>query len=93
MRDLSLDSTSSMIAYASMVNDFNRMNEVLDTLEVGRLVLAERKVADLEGDKRRVEGFKVLGVEVKNLLTKKGSNSFFMVSSIHSWRCKYMANT
>lgn len=78
MRDLSLDSTSSMIAYASMVNDFNRMNEVLDTLEIGRLVLAERKVADLEGDKRRVEKFNVLGAEVKNLLTKKGSNSFFM---------------
>lgn len=78
MRDLSLDSTSSMIAYASMVNDFNRMNEVLDTLEVGRLVLAERKVADLEGDKRRVEGFKILGREVHNLLTKNGSKSLFM---------------
>lgn len=78
MRDLSLDSTSSMIAYASMVNDFNRMNEVLDALEVGRLVLAERKVANLEGDKRRVEKFNVLGAEVKNLLTKKGSSSFFM---------------
>lgn len=78
MKDLSLDTTSTMIAYASMVNDYNRMNEVIDALEVGRLVLAERKVADLEGDKRRVEGFKVLGAEVKNLLTKKGSNSFFM---------------
>lgn len=78
MRDLSLDTTSTMIAYASMANDFNRMNEVLDALEVGRLVLAERKVADLEGDKRRVEAFEVLGAEVKNLLTKKGSKSFFM---------------
>lgn len=76
--DLSLDSTSSMIAYASMVNDFNRMNEVLDTLEVGRLVLAERKVADLEGDKRRVESFKLLGRDVKNLLTKRGNSSLFM---------------
>lgn len=78
MNDLSLDAASSMIAYASMVYDFNRMNEVLDTLEVGRLVLAERKVAQLEGDKTRIEGYKLLGRDVKNLLTKKGTNSLFM---------------
>ena len=78
MNDLSLDTTSSMIAYMAMVNDFNRMNEVIDTLEVGRLVLAERKVNQTEGNKTKTEHFNVLGRQIHNVLTKKGDSTYFM---------------
>ncbi len=78
MNDLSLDTTSSMIAYMAMVNDFNRMNEVIDTLEVGRLVLAERRVNQTEGNKTKTEHFNVLGRQIHNVLTKKGDSTYFM---------------
>ena len=78
MNDLSLDTTSSMIAYMAMVNDFNRMNEVIDTLEVGRLVLAERRVNQTEGNKTKTEHFNVLGRQIHNVLTKKGDSTYFI---------------
>ena len=47
--DLSTDCTSSMIAYMAMANDYIAMNEVIDALEVGKLLLAKRKVARTKG--------------------------------------------
>lgn len=78
MNDLSLDTASSMIAYAAMANDFNRMNEVIDTLEVGRLILAQRKVIQKEGQKNKLEKFDILGRQLNNLLTKQGDITYFM---------------
>lgn len=78
MRDLSTDVTSSMIAYAAMANDFNRMNEVIDALEIGRLLLAEREVTQRSGGKKRVEKINVLGREIHNILTKQGDVNYFM---------------
>lgn len=49
--DLSTDCTSSMIAYMSMANDYIAMNEVVDALEVGKLLLAKRRVARTKGNK------------------------------------------
>lgn len=78
MGDLSTDVASTMIAYAAMANDFNRMNEVIDTLEVGRILLNEREVTQTEGDKPKKETFSRMGIKVSNLLSKKGGATMFM---------------
>lgn len=78
VNDLSTDIASTMVAYASMANDFNRMNEVIDALEVGKLILEDRKVTQKTGSKSKVEKFNMLGHEVHNLLTKSGDATYFM---------------
>lgn len=72
--DLSTDCTSSMIAYASMANDYAAMNDVIDALETGRTILAERRVFKTRGGKIMRE---VLN-KVPSNLTKKGDISNFM---------------
>lgn len=78
MNDLSTDVASTMIAYASMANDFNRMNEVIDSLEVGRILLRQRKVTQTEGDKSKKETIESLGRQIERLLTKQGDQTMFM---------------
>lgn len=76
--DLSTDIVSTLAAYAAMANDYDEMNKVIDTLELGRDLLRERKVAQTEGDKSLEERFKSLGRTVKNTLFKKPSSSEFI---------------
>ena len=78
IEDLSTDVASTMIAYASMANDFDSMNEVIDALEVGRIILANRKITQKRGDKKKVEKIDLLGREILNTLTKQGDSTFFM---------------
>jgi hypothetical protein len=40
-QDLSMDVTSTMIAYAGMANNYDAMHQVIDLLELGRAVVAE----------------------------------------------------
>lgn len=72
--DLSTDCTSTMIAYAAMANDYAAMNDVIDALETGRVILSERKVAQTRGGKIMRE---VLN-KVPSNLTKKGDVANFM---------------
>lgn len=72
--DLSTDCTSTMIAYASMANDYAAMNDVIDALETGRTILAERKVAQTRGGKVLREMLN----KMPEILTKKGDISNFM---------------
>ena len=72
--DLSTDCTSTMIAYASMANDYAAMNDVIDALETGRIILSERRVAQTRGGKIMRE---VLN-KVPSNLTKKGDIANFM---------------
>ena len=72
--DLSTDCTSTMIAYAAMANDYAAMNDVIDALETGRVILSERRVAQTRGGKIMRE---VLN-KVPSNLTKKGDISNFM---------------
>lgn len=51
MDDLSLDCTSTMIAYASMANDYASMEQVVDALEVGVSILKTREVYKTRGGK------------------------------------------
>ena len=69
--DLSTDCTSSMIAYMAMANDYIAMNEVIDTLEVGKLLLAKRKVARTKGGRILKE---LINKESEDL-TMEGSES------------------
>lgn len=69
--DLSTDCTSSMIAYMAMANDYIAMNEVIDALEVGKLLLAKRKVARTKGGRILKE---LINKESENL-TMEGSES------------------
>lgn len=72
--DLSTDCTSAMIAYASMANDYIAMNDIVDALEVGRTILAERKVVQRRGNKVINEIIN----KVAKPLVKKGEVSNFM---------------
>lgn len=69
--DLSTDCTSSMIAYMAMANDYIAMNEVIDALEVGKLLLAKRKVARTKGGRILKE---LINKESEDL-TMEGSGS------------------
>lgn len=69
--DLSTDCTSSMIAYMAMANDYIAMNEVIDALEVGKLLLAKRKVARTKGGRILKE---LINKESEDL-TMEGSES------------------
>lgn len=72
--DLSMDCTSAMIAYASMAEDYAAMNNVIDALETGRTILAERRVARTRGGKIMTE---VLN-KVPNVLSQRGEVANFM---------------
>lgn len=72
--DLSTDCTSTMIAYASMAQDYASMNNVIDALETGRLILAERKVAMTRGGKIMREVIN----KIPSNLVKKGDTAQFM---------------
>jgi hypothetical protein len=55
MNDLSLDLTSGLAAYISMAHEHYQLYKILDSLELSRLVLAERKVYDTRGGKSKFE--------------------------------------
>lgn len=76
--DLSTDITSTMTAYAAMANDFREMNKIVDTLELSRDLLRERKITQTQGEKPLVEKFKAVGRKVENTLTKQDEATRFM---------------
>lgn len=55
MNELSTDIFHSTLAYAGMANTYLAMNQVVDTLEVGREVLAERRVGGDKTEKERTK--------------------------------------
>ena len=55
MNELSTDIFHSTLAYAGMANTYLAMNQVVDTLEVGREVLSERKVGGDKSEKERTK--------------------------------------
>lgn len=74
MNDLSMDCTSTMIAYAAMANNYAAMDEVIDALETGIMILNERKIG-------RTRGGRILSEiidKVPSVLYKKGDVSNFM---------------
>ena len=51
--ELSTDIFHSLLAYSGMANQYLAMSQIVDTLEVGREVLSERKVEGLKTEKER----------------------------------------
>lgn len=51
--ELSTDIFHSMLAYAGMANQYAALSQIVDTLEVGKEVLSERKVEGLKSEKQR----------------------------------------
>ena len=76
--DISTDAVSTLTAYAAMANDYNQMNKILDTLELGRDLLRERKILQTSGGKTLKERFKVFGTKVESPITISGDKTKFM---------------
>ena len=53
LSELSTDIFHSMLAYAGMANQYAALSQIVDTLEVGKEVLSERKVEGLQSEKSR----------------------------------------
>ena len=53
LSELSTDIFHSMLAYAGMANQYAALSQIVDTLEVGKEVLSERKVEGLKSEKQR----------------------------------------
>lgn len=71
INDLSTDCTSCMMAYVSMAQEYNAMENIVDALEVGRDILKERDYAQTSGGKIKQEFIK----KVPRVLTTKGEIS------------------
>lgn len=77
--NISTDAVSSLIAFGAMANNYSRMNDVINVLELGRDAARNIEIAQTVGDKQAIEKLKVGAAEVVNKLTKrKGGSSNFM---------------
>lgn len=76
--DISTDVISTMISYAAMAIDYNEMNKVINSLELGRDILRQRQINQNSGNIGLVEKFKTLGRTVESKLTKKGEETRFI---------------
>lgn len=72
---LSLDFTSSMMAYAGMAVNYNEMNKVVDVLELTRELVKDREVQQYSGDRKLTESFKVVHKKFGKPYTKEGSRT------------------
>lgn len=75
---LSLDATSTMMAYAHMAHDFSAMNQVINALELGRDILRRRDVNKTVQDNPMMERFKHMGRVITSKINKKGDESQVM---------------
>lgn len=75
MRMLSLDFSGSMTAYVGMAVNYDKMNEIIDVLELTRGFTKERAVRELQGNKEILTKFDVLGKAYTSLLSREGGKS------------------
>ena len=73
--ELTDDVVGSLMSYAYMANQYEQMDNIIDPLEVGRvLVLEERKVRKTRGGNPLIEKFNALDVDVANKIFTSRSN-------------------
>jgi len=72
---ISTDVTSTMTAYAAMAIDFDKMNKVIDTLELSRDLAKNMDITQNKKGKPIVEKFNSMGRTIENKVTNKGDNS------------------
>lgn len=66
MSRLSTDAISTMMAYAAMANNYMEMDKVIGVLELGREVLNDARIGEMDRGKKVVERFKVRGKTIEN---------------------------
>ena len=76
-RNLSKDIISSMVVYSHMARDYNVMDEIIDTLEVGREILRERQLVDSDtrGRIKKTVSY-VAGTKIEETLFKDNDLAF-----------------
>ena len=72
---LSTDFSGTMVAYSSMAVNYEKMNEVVDILEVGRSYAKERAVLENEGNQPIISRFSALGKVYKAYVERSGSGT------------------
>lgn len=75
MRMLSTDFSGAMMAYTAMAVNYQKMNEVVDILEVAREFVRERDVREIDSNKPVVSIFNALGKSYKEYVNKAGTHS------------------
>lgn len=77
LKDVSTDVTSAMIAYADTAVNFEVMEEAVGQMELGRIVLRDRKISETKDDKELVNKIKLSGYNIIQKVFKKTSKSNF----------------
>ena len=72
---LSTDFSSSMVAYSAMAVNYEKMNEVVDILEVGRNYIKDRAVRETEGSRSVLSKSTILGKVYKSYVEKAGNGT------------------
>lgn len=75
MKMLSTDFSGSMVAYSAMATNYEKMNEVVDILEVAREYIDQRDVNETMGNKPIISRFTALGKSYKAFVTRAGNAS------------------
>lgn len=75
---LSKDATSTLLAYAYMSTHYQEMGKIVDTLELGRELMAIREIGQHKGNKILVDSVKVMGEILEQDYTKLGEDSEIM---------------
>lgn len=74
--ELSTDIISSLMSYGYAAIQYKHMSDIVDSLEVGKSLVAERKTHSVRGDKKLVEKFKQMGHTVTNDIFDETSNAY-----------------
>lgn len=75
MKRLSTDFTGSLMAYSAMAINYEKMDQVVDVLEVAKMHAATRDVQQLRDGNPLMSKFSLLGDEFKKLVVKAGIDS------------------
>lgn len=75
---LSTDVTSTMTAYAAMAVDFDKMNKVIDTLELGRDLVKNMNITQNKSGRPIVEKLTTMGKTIEKKVTSRGDGSRIM---------------
>ena len=78
MTHLSTDVSSTLLAYGSMAFDYFEMNQIVNSLELGKDVLRRRKLGKQRGGKDLQEEFVEMNKSVSEPLTTEGDNTAMM---------------
>lgn len=75
MKMLSTDFSATLTSYMAMAVNYNKMNEVVDILEVARNYVNERRVREVDGGKSVISQFSALGEAYRHYVTAAGSET------------------